>query len=322
MEYLLKHRTITFQLIGIIIILQSCNRPVLPTVSTSDITAITVNSAVSGGNVTDNGGAEVTARGVCWSNSQNPTISSNKTNDGSGNGSFVSNITGLSSSTTYYVRAYATNNEGTGYGNEQSFTSNGIAVQDIDGNYYNTVIIGPQTWMKENLKSTRYNDGSSIPNITDNTSWENLSYGAYCWYDNDQSSYKSTYGALYNWYAVNTGKLCPTGWHVPNENEWSALINYLGGTGIAGGKLKETGTIHWNPPNTGATNESGFSARGSGYRSYGGAFTAIGQTGAWWSATENDASSAGTRGLRSDSQSVDAYINGKIHGFSVRCIKN
>ena len=125
----------------------------------------------------------------------------------------------------------------------------GVVVQDIDGNNYLTVTIGTQIWMAENLRTTKYNDGTAIPLVTDNTTWANLTTPAYCWYNNDAKTNGSTYGALYNWYSVNTKKLCPTGWHVPNDTEWTTLTTYLGGTAVAGGKLKETGTAHWYSPN-------------------------------------------------------------------------
>ncbi|MBI5010148.1 MAG: fibrobacter succinogenes major paralogous domain-containing protein, partial [Bacteroidia bacterium] len=139
-----------------------------------------------------------------------------------------------------------------------SFSS--AQVSDIDGNVYQTVTIGTQVWMKENLKTTKLNDGIALPNVIDNAAWAALTTTGYCWYNNDATTYKSTYGALYNWYAVNTGKLCPIGWHVPSDDEWTLLTTFRGGYSVAGGKLKETGTLHWTSPNTGATNETGFTA--------------------------------------------------------------
>jgi len=156
---------------------------------------------------------------------------------------------------------------GTAYGTQVSFTTlMSGQFSDIDGNVYNTITIGTQIWMKENLKTTKYNDGSSIPLVTDNTAWINLSTPGYCWYNNDAATYKSAYGAMYNWYTVNTGKICPPNWHVPTDTQWETLITYLGGKIIAGGKMKETGTAHWTSPNIGATNETGFTALPGGYR--------------------------------------------------------
>jgi len=131
---------------------------------------------------------------------------------------------------------------------------------DVDGNNYKTIKIGNQEWMAENLKTTKYKDGTSIPLFTAATPMANFTSPGYCWYNSDSATYRNSYGALYNWYAVNTGKLAPTGWHVPTEAEWNTLIAYLGGESVAGGKLKEAGTSHWSSPNTGATNEVGFSA--------------------------------------------------------------
>jgi len=142
------------------------------------------------------------------------------------------------------------------------------SVTDIDGNVYQTVKIGNQWWMMENLKVTSYRNGEAIPNVTDTTEWYNLTTGAYCYYDND--AYNTTiYGRLYNWYSINDSRsIAPTGWHVPTDEEWTTVINYLGGESVAGGKLKENGTTHWTSPNNGATNESGFSALPGGYRHF------------------------------------------------------
>jgi uncharacterized protein (TIGR02145 family) len=297
--------------------------PVAPTLTTTAAFSITGTNATSGGNVTSDGGATVTARGVCWSTAQNPTTANSKTADGSGTGTFTSSIIGLTPNTPYYIRAYATNSVGTTYGTQVSFTTL-LAGQfsDIDGNVYNTVTIGTQEWMKENLKTTKYNDGTDIPLVTDNTAWINLSTPGYCWYNNDAATYKASYGAMYNWYAVNTGKLCPTGWHVPTDAEWETLSTYLGGWEIVGGKLKETGTAHWTSPNNGATNETGFTALPGGYRANGGLFDHIGLNGSWWSSTEDDAFLAWVHGMGYDGSWGSRFTNTKVNGFSVRCIKD
>jgi uncharacterized protein (TIGR02145 family) len=186
--------------------------------------------------------------------------------------------------------------------------------------------------MAENLKTTKYNDGTAIPVVTDNIAWAALVTPAYCWYNNDDAANKNSYGALYNWYAVNTGKLCPTGWHVPNDSEYRSLILYLdpGATQvneneslIAGGKLKESGTTLWLSPNTGATNESGFSARPGGTRSFNGTFNQINNQGFWWSATENDPVNGNYWSLGYNGTMVLRYFDyGKYPGFSVRCLKD
>src|SRR5574344_2201952 len=195
------------------------------------------------------------------------------------------------------------------------------SITDIDGNTYKTVTIGTQTWMAENLKVTKYNDGIAIPNVTDNTAWRELTTGALCDYGNTPSN-SATYGTLSNWRAVNTGKLCPTGWYVPSDAEWTELTDYLGGASVAGGKLKETGATHWNSPNTGATNETGFTALPGGYRLSSGSFLDIGSDGSWWSATEYDTDYAWSRSLGYGSSSVDRGSNNKELGFSVRCVRD
>ncbi len=244
---------------------------ILSTITTDQVIYPTPFSATSGGNITSDGGTAVITRGVCWSTSPNPTISNNKTINGNGIGSFSSTITGLSANTTYYVRAYATNAIGTSYGDQFAFkTLEPNTVADINGNIYNTVTIGSQVWMVQNLKTTKFRYGDEIPY------WSKTSSRGYRWYNHD-ISYKDIYGAIYNFHtAVDTRGLCPPGWHIPNNSEWLTLINYLGGESVAGGKLKATGTTYWNSPNTGATNSSGFTALPGGGRDCGDNFVGIG----------------------------------------------
>jgi uncharacterized protein (TIGR02145 family) len=176
--------------------------------------------------------------------------------------------------------------------------------------------------MVENLKTTRYNNDTAIPLVTDNITWMNLSTPGYCWY-NDSAIYGNTYGALYNWYTVNTGKLAPTGWHVPSDSEWEVLGNYLGGDSVAGGPLKEASTTHWNSPNTGATNSSGFSALPGGSRASNGTFYGIGNNGYWWSSMAYDAANSWSRGIFYYGANVYRSTNyNSDYGFSVRCVKN
>lgn len=248
------------------------NQGQVPALTTAAVTSITTNSAMSGGNISSDNGSSVTARGVCWSTSPTPTINDSKTVDGNGIGGFQSNITGLSANQTYYIRAYATNSVGTGYGSALQFSTlegGGSTVTDSDGNTYNTVTIGNQIWLKENLKTTKYNDGSPIPHEPNGWDWMGLTTPAYTWYDDDYDEIGSVYGALYNWYVVDPASngnrnICPAGWHVPSNDEFKVLFEYVGGTSVAGGKLKETGTEHWQSVNVGATDEYGFTALGAG----------------------------------------------------------
>lgn len=399
----------------------------LAQITTKNISDITMTSAKSGGDIISDGGASVTSKGVCWNTTGNPTISDSKTNEGSGVGTFTSSITGLTTGTLYHVRAYATNSVGTSYGSTTTFTtpsmptlttntpqiisissvrisgtlvsdgngavstfglcwgtnhnpttsnnvvnSNSILLTsgivlgttyyvrafasgivgtvyadeasftisipaiiagptDNDGNSYSAVTIGTQTWMLENLKTTTYNDGTPIPLVTDNTAWNTLSTPAYCWYNNDQATYKNTYGALYNWYTVNTNKLCPLGWHVPSDfeitpttvSEWQVLQDYLDGKEIAGGKMKESGTAHWQTPNTGATNQSKFTALPSAVR-YNGDFNSIGNYGYWWSSTSNPSFSDYSffRVLGYGNSELNRNHERNRQGMSVRCIKD
>ena len=196
---------------------------------------------------------------------------------------------------------------------------------DLDGNVYKTVTIGTQTWMAENLRTTRYNDGTSIPDRTDITEWSHYFTGAYCNYNNTKNADSiATYGRLYNWYAVQSGKLAPQGWHVPSDAEWTSLTNYLGGAGVAGGKLKETGTMHWSSPNTESNNESGFTALPGGLRYSDGAFSALGSSGYWWSSSESSAQNPWYRWLLGNNYNGVRRFQGtsKMFGFSVRCVRD
>ena len=195
-------------------------------------------------------------------------------------------------------------------------------ITDIDGNIYHTVPIGTQVWMVENLKTTKYNDGTEIPLIMDTAeAWYKLNAPGYCWY-NDDESYKKTAGALYNFHALNTGKLCPKGWHVPTDKEWTTLTEFLGGENVAGGKMKETGTGHWTSPNTGATNSSGFTALYAGFRGKTGFIPLSNGTALFWSSTAFDEKDGWTRYLLFNNEAIGRNNGGKYHGFSVRCLKD
>lgn len=246
------------------------------------------------------------------------SVSSPGSNPLTGPSNNMVNITlsGLLPETVYHYRIRAVNSTGTYYGQDQTFkTFNTLTLTDADNNIYNTITIGSQTWISENLKTTKYNDGSAIPLVRGDGVWANLSTPGYCWYNNDSLNNKNRYGALYNWYTVNTGKLCPTGWHVPSDQEWITLIQYLGEE--AGSKLGGGGIDPSDPLSTvGASNESGFSAQWSGMRTEESYF----YTGycTLWSSTENGIQSA-----------WDVLIPGALlisddnkYGMAVRCLKD
>lgn len=323
----------------------------LPMVATNTITSITTSSATCGGDVTSNGASSVTARGVCWSTSQNPTASESYTIDGSGTGSFTSNITGLTTGTTYYVRAYATNSAGTSYGEQRSFTAvvdagyscpGAATVTDYDNNTYNTVQIGNQCWMKENLRTTHYSDGTSIPmgNSTSNTT-------AYYYVDNNISNV-STYGYLYNWPAVmgNSSSssanpsgvqgICPTGWHVPSDAEWTQLSDYVGSQTqyqcsansayIAKALASTSGwaTIMSNICAVGlepsSNNSTGFSALPAGC--YGSNLSSFGSDADFWSATQIYGNFVYYRQITYSGAYLYRNAKDKSYGYSVRCLRD
>lgn len=204
-------------------------------------------------------------------------------------------------------------------------SANSEQVKDIDGNAYRTIQIGEQVWMAENLKTTRLVDGSPIQLVEKYEEWANLTLPAYCWYNNDSLNGQE-FGALYNYYVVESDQLCPEGWHVPTDEDWIALEIFNDGAGVAGGPMKEAGTAHWKGPNTSASNDCGFTALPGGYRSYNGTFNLMRIEGFWWSSTEKSwyGSKATVlyRNLSYDDQSLMRDVADKPNGFSVRCVKN
>lgn len=292
----------------------------VPSISTNPISSVTPTTAVSGGSITSDGGGEITARGICWNTSGNPSIADLKTTNGAGTGSFTSNLTGLTDGTIYYIRAYAINGAGISYGEEISFIT---PVVDIEGNVYKTVKIGTQIWMAENLKTTMLNDRTIIPNLYDIAEWADAVSLACCFYEN-QSFYKEIYGAIYNWYTVNTGNLCPVGWHVPYIEEWNTLNDYIHADDSYGSdKLRESGYNHWDCTKEG-TNETGFTALPGGLRNSisetNNGYYLIRREIWFWSASIPQGSPqsffiycAGTQSAHNDSYKDGRYI---------RCIKN
>jgi uncharacterized protein (TIGR02145 family) len=193
---------------------------------------------------------------------------------------------------------------------------------DIEGNVYPAVVIGSQIWTVENLKTTKYRNGDTIANVTDDTQWHNLTTGAYAWYGNNPNN-KSLYGALYNWYVVNDLRhITPLGWHIPSDAEWVTLITYLGGEYLAVRKLSETGTVHWTIPSIETTNETGFTAIPGGYRYDYGNYVGIGLSAFWWTSTDVYSSTAYSRSFTENRSYIWQNPTYKIGGFSLRCIKD
>ena len=300
----------------------------LATVTTAAVSTFTASGAVTGGDVTASGGGAITARGVCYGTTANPDITTGTvTTDGTGTGTFTSTLSGLTDGTVYYVRAYATNSAGTAYGTQVQLLT---MVSDAEGFLYKTVLINNKVWMAENLRTKKYNDNSDITPVTDGAAWAALTTEAYCWYENDETTNKPLYGALYNWYAVNDGNLCPTGWHVPTDAEFKTLEMHLGMTQAQadayswrgtdqGTQLKNT--AGWTTGN--GTNTGGFTALPGGYRYYfDGGFAGAGTIGYWWTADQASPTNALYRRL--DGANAGVFREGavKAAGKSVRCIKN
>lgn len=247
------------------------------------------------------------------------------------------NLTGLMPGSNFFYRIKASNAVNVSYSENMEFITSPAdqgepcpgtpTIMDIDGNIYNTVVIGGQCWMKENLKTTKYRNVTIIDNPTGNSDWQNNTIGAYAWYNND-ISWKDSYGSLYNWHAVNNANgLCPTGWHVPTDAEFTAMTNHLGGESVAGGKMKSTRTVpdphpRWENPNTGATNASNWSGLPGGYRMFDGTFYNVGYGSGWWSSTEGSTSYAWYRFLEHTDGDVDRINYYKTNGFSVRCLRD
>jgi uncharacterized protein (TIGR02145 family) len=326
-----------------VLILYACEKKTgsqssLPTVITYPVDQIVPTSAYGGGIIMHDGGGTILAKGLCWSTSIHPTIDDNKIVDVSTGNAFWIKIPGLVPGTTnYWIRSFATNSAGTAYGEELGFstpvvvpvTFNGSttygSLTDIDNNVYKTVVIGTQTWMAENLKVTKFNDGSPIVTTSDLAEWGSLTGPGYTYYDFNPEVYKQTFGALYNWYATASAKLCPTGWHVPSDSEWTILTTYLGNDGSSALKLREVGNTHWYFAPLTATNETGFTALpGSFLNMEYNTFYQVGFGGYWWSsitsADNSEQAYSMTMGRINDQFNMLQYS--KKFGMSIRCVKD
>jgi uncharacterized protein (TIGR02145 family) len=202
-----------------------------------------------------------------------------------------------------------------------SATTNSETVKDVDGNSYKTVKIGNQTWMAENLRVSKYNDGTSIPVVTDKKAWEALKTPAMSEYDNSSSN-GATYGKMYNFYTVSTNKVCPTGWHVPSDQEWLTMINFLGGDSIAGNKMKAIDNTLWTNLSSNSTNSSGFSGLPGGNRWADGVFDGLTRHTTWQTSTEADSTSSFGRYIGNSSANVGRSWTSKRYGLYIRCLKD
>lgn len=308
-------------------------RTILPTINTGEVTEITPRTALVSGYVTQQVGNGYTSEyGVCWSMEAEPTISDSKLLAETSNDAFLLEISLLQPETNYYVRAYATNGRGTGYGSTLSFTTTAYetgTATDIDGNVYQTIKIGDQWWLAENLRVTHYRNGDPISTGYDDVTWGYLSTEGFCVYD-DNSSYFATYGYLYNWYVVEDSRnVAPEGWHIPTDEEWMQLESYLGmeqsdvinmgfrGTG-EGRKLKSISG--WNRDRNG-TNSSGFNARPAGERSGGtGIFMGDGRYTKYWSSSLDENLLPMMRYVDGYLTEVSRFFADPCSGFSLRCI--
>ncbi|MBK8883834.1 MAG: fibrobacter succinogenes major paralogous domain-containing protein [Bacteroidales bacterium] len=311
---------------------QAIQNPVV----TSGVGSFTSTSAIMGGDVKGDGGSKVTECGIYWGTSPDPVNSGTKLSIGSGTGNFSINIQNLTPNTTYYIIAFATNTNGTGFGDEKNFTTlDNLVAVDVDGNTYNTVTIGSQVWFSENLRVTRLNDGEAIPLVSDNIGWEALSTPGYCWYNNNQSLYGSNFGALYNWFTINTNKLCPAGWHVPGDNDFKNLEKELGmsttdadATGLRGtneGSKMAGRADLWADSSLDSNvsfGMSGFNAVPGGHRYYEGDFQNINTSCVLYSSTESSEGIAWYRQINYNGLRIERNTFDKRDGFSVRCLRD
>jgi uncharacterized protein (TIGR02145 family) len=292
-----------------------------------EISKVTSTLAFASARITDDGGAPILLKGFCWGTTSHP-VARNKdlvTQNGKGKDDFRNPIGPLLPDTTYYVRSYCSNNgKDTVYGPEMNFrTLRTDQFLDIEGNVYGSVRLVSRIWMAENLRTTKLNDGTQIPLVTENAAWSSQVSAAYCWYGNKEAN-KQEYGALYNWEAVKSGKLCPAGWHMPTDEEWELFNKTFGGNSYTGGYLKERGLEHWLKPNTGGDSFfNKFNALPGGERDEMGEFNKIGLMGVWWSDVDPRKGVSWSREITSNSAALKrSKTENNSVGYSVRCVKN
>jgi uncharacterized protein (TIGR02145 family) len=301
-----------------------CNKKTQPTppvskiavVAIDSVTNISLTSADVSAHISFNGGLSITDKGICWSTNQNPTIAGLKDSKGSGDGLIFSKVTGMVKGIVYYVRAYATNSEGTGYSAQQTVKAGTVA--DIDGNVYDIVTINGVTWMAGNLKVTRYSNGDAIPLVTSGSAWQKLSTGAYA-YVNNSATNTGSYGLLYNWFAAFDSRgICPKGYKMVAYNTYNSILNY----GYEGGNMKTTGTTFWKAPNTNATNSTGFSAPGTGFRDSLGVYQKFNEITYFWDTDQYLSDNAWVASLEYNYPDFLTNWNNldKRSGLCVRCL--
>jgi uncharacterized protein (TIGR02145 family) len=284
----------------------------------TELSEIFPNSIRFRAQVLSDGGGPITSKGIVYGTQILPTLLDKSVLNGPEAGAFDGTITELLPNTRYYFRAFATNEQGTRYSNQLLENTTSL-VTDVDGNIYHGIKIGTQTWLNKNLMVTKYQNRDSVYEVIPDGLWQNLLSGGWSNIDNTSDN-NETYGKLYNWFAVSDGrKLCPQGWKIPSDDEWTVLTSYLGGLDIAGGKLKSTGITFWQIPNAWANNLSYFTGLPSGYRDELGVFFGVGYYGLWWSSTSNG-TEAWSRYVYNEFNYASKETLSKNRGLSIRCL--
>ncbi len=301
-----------------------CGKDEIVNIETTIPKGVSYTKATIGGTLKVDNNTKILSAGVCWSLSDMPSITDNKIDSVRKSCTYYFEITHLEPGKTYYNRAYVTTPYTTYYGSIREFKTKGVAervVLDIEENTYNTIVIGTQTWMVQNLKTSKYQNGDNITYVPSNTYWANSNYGAWCNYENTNSN-STKYGRLYNWFAIqDPRKIAPEGWRISTESDWQTLIDYLGGEAICGGKLKDQSISYWLQPNVGATNESGFTARAGGNRTSTGIYQNVATSAMFWALNSFDTDSSFAYTLNNSSTEIIKTVFSNKAGLSVRCIK-